>query len=264
MTRFGVTSDSGVSESIGYIMISGILITAFALIYTMGYPIYSNYIDDGHMKNVQESFDILAYNGNSVAMHNLPYASSEIKMYGGTLATRDIGYINISYYSDNAGTLPNLIGFDNRTLTALEYTKDENRVAYVDGGVYACWGGNSTMIREPEIYSNAETFVYNEIPLLYSFVDISGTGAVQLTFSTPYYSKMSQSVYAVGAKSFNDVHHIDIIVKSDYSDAFGRYLQQQFGFTQHQGSDGELILSNTYPGGMKLCIVPDYLVIENK
>ncbi|CAJ35803.1 DUF7289 family protein [Methanocella arvoryzae] len=258
------TSDAGVSESIGYIMISGILITSFILISTVGYPIFNAYIDEGHMKNVQESFDILAYNGNNVAMHNLPYASSEIKMYGGTLATRDTGYINISYYSDNAGTMPNILGFDNRTLTVLEYTKNTNRVAYVDGGVYALWNDGSTMIREPEIYSNGETFVYNEVPLMYSYVFISGNGPVQLTFSTPYYSKMSQSVYSVGAKSITGVHHIRITISGDYAEAIGNYMQQQFGFAKHQGSDGELILSKAFPGGIKLCIVPDYLVIENK
>ncbi len=64
---------------------------SFAIIFTIGYPVYNSYIDNNHMENVEKSFYILAQNANLVAMQKSILTSSELKMYGGTLATRDTG-----------------------------------------------------------------------------------------------------------------------------------------------------------------------------
>ena len=47
-----------------------ILLTSFVLIFTIGYPIYNNYVDSGHMQNAEKSFSILASNANTVASRN--------------------------------------------------------------------------------------------------------------------------------------------------------------------------------------------------
>lgn len=268
MKRSMLRSESGVSESLGLIFMYGVVFMSFAAIFAVMYPIYNNYIDGGHMKNMLESFDIFAYNGNNVALHNLPYASSEIKMYGGNLATRNAGYINISYYSDEAGTMPNLIDYDNRTLTILEYSKNMNKVAYIDGGVYVWGSTGSVMISEPLIYDTGDIFIYNEVPLMYSQISISGNGPVQIAFSTPYYSKSSQSVSSVNATYVSGVRHINIAIYGDYSAGISSYIKQQFGFTLTR-NDEEITLSNsypydTYPYGIKLYIIPNYLVINAK
>lgn len=254
-------TEAGVSESLGYIMISGIMIVSFFLILSVGYPVYNNYLDNSHMRNIQESFYILSYNGNSVAMHNAPYSSSELKMYGGCLVNKDSGYIKISYYSNDDGT--GLIAENNTTLSMLEYTKGSSRVAYVDGGVCAGQPEGSVMLREPEIYNTTDTFVYKTVSLYDTSVSASGNGALQIAFLTPYYAKMSQTVTAPGPASIPNVKFIEITVDGDYKDSFANYLQQpQLGFTKSVGSKGELILNKSYPGGITLHVVDNYVTIE--
>ena len=67
-------------------------------------------------------------------------------MYGGTLATRDTGYMNVSCFKGGV-----LVGCSNLTLSALEYSKGTVKVAYVDGSVCYVDQNGAVMIRNPKI-----------------------------------------------------------------------------------------------------------------
>ncbi len=63
MTDFA-QSETGMSECLGFLLICTILFISFVMIFAIGYPIYNNYVDNGHMQNVEKSFSILASNAN--------------------------------------------------------------------------------------------------------------------------------------------------------------------------------------------------------
>lgn len=259
MTRLQFSNSDAVSESISFIMLTAIMLTAFFLVYSAGFPAYNSYIDQSHMSNIEQSFSIIAYNGNTVAMHKSPFSSSELKIYGGTLASRDAGYMNISYYGDTGGT--NLIGSNNTTMNVLEYSKGDDRVAYIDGGVCRYYSSGSIMIADPQIHSSPGSLIIPTITLYNSDVAKSGNGLTRILFLTPYYSKMSQTISLPTAASF-DVKRIDISMKNDYADSFGRYFAETHGFTISAGPDGEVIVSKSYPSGINLQLIQSYLTVE--
>ena len=253
-------SESAVSESIGFVFLTSITLVGFAIIYMVGVPAYNSYVEDGHMANIAQSFSIVAYNGNTVAMYKSPVSSSELKMYGGTLATRSSGFMNVSYYSDAGGT--NLIGYNNTSLTMLEYSKGQDRVAYVDGSVCRYYPAGASMMNEPEMFGSPGSLDIMSIAVYDGNVSIAGYGLARISFQTPYYSKMSQTVSLPVASSFSDVRKVVVILNGDYASAFGQYFRDSYGFSQSTDADGDLILSQSYPSGIRLQITQLYLMID--
>lgn len=256
-----IETETAVSESISFILLTAIMLTAFFIIYATGLPAYNSYVDQSHMTNIEQSFSIIASNGNTVAMHKSPFASSELKIFGGRLAAREAGYMNISYYGDEAGT--SLIGANNTSLTIMEYSKGADRVAYIDGAVCRYYDGGSVMLAEPQTFASADSLIIPTITLFNSDVDISGNGLSRILFSTPYYSKMSQTISLPNVASF-DVKRVEIRMKNEYADSFGRYYVENFGFTRSAGPDGEVIVTKSYPSGIKLQVIPAYLTVDAK
>lgn len=250
-------SDRAVSESISFVLLTAILLIAFFVIYLTGLPVYNSYIDQSHMSNIEQSFDIIAYNGNTVAMYQSPFSSSELKVFGGWLATRESGYMNISYY----GAGGNLIGYNNTTLTMLEYTKNTDRVAYVDGSVCRYYPDGSVMLGEPEVFSSPDSLIVPMITIFNSNVSVAGQGLTRISFLTPYYSKMSQTIAVPSVASF-PVRKVIIALNGDYARPFGQYFTETHGFTQSAGPGGEVILTKTYPSDVKLQITQSYITVQ--
>ena len=167
--------------------------------------------------------------------------------------------MDISYYGDTGGT--SLIGNNNTTLKILEYTKGEDKVAYIDGGVCRYYPEGSIMLADPPIHSAPDSLIMPTITVYNSNVGVAGNGLTRILFLTPYYSKMSQTIALPTVASF-DVKRVDIKMESDYADAFGRYFADTFGFTPSAGPNGEVIVSKSYPSGIRLQLIQSYLTIE--
>lgn len=242
------TSETAVSATLGYLLICTILLTTFVLIFTIGYPIYDNYVENGHMQNIAKSFAILASNGNGVAMQKLMVSSSEMKMYGGTLATRDTGYMNVSY-CDSANQL---IGCSNLTLRALEYSKGGVNVAYVEGSVCRADKTGAVMLQDPEIYESTGMLHIPLIGMDRNQLSIAGDTLTRITLKTPYYSKMAQIITSPAPQKIAGVHYVTITLSGDYAPCLSRYFQDEHGFAESAGPDGERVLTRHYPAGINL------------
>jgi hypothetical protein len=251
-------SETAVSESIGFILVSGILIISFGIIFAIGYPLYNSYIDGGHMNNIQQSFNILAFNANSIALQKSPFSTSEIKMYGGTLTTREAGYINISYTD-----VSHKLYFNNTTLTMLEYSKGPEKMAYIEGSVSRLGPTGSMMMKDPEIYNSTDTLIIPLITLLDSNLTVAGNGPVQISFLTPYYSKMAKTVASPAMAYFPGIEKIDITVSSEYSHAFSDYFNR-LDFSVSSETNGQVKLTKSFSPEINLYIMQCYLTIEAK
>jgi hypothetical protein len=228
----------------------------FTLVFAIGYPAYNSYVEDGHMQNMEKSFSLLSYDANLVAMQKLTISSTEIKMYGGTLATRDTGALsmNISYYRDEDGT--DLIGSSgNFDLSALEYSKGSNKLAYIDGSVCRYGPGGTIMLNEPEITNGTDFLLIPMVNLYQSKVSIAGDTLTRITFMTPYYSKYSQVIGSLGPETVPDVKNVTIRMSGDYAPCFSRYFHEKFGFQASAGANGMINLSKEYPQGINLTLL---------
>lgn len=249
-------SCEAVSETIGYIIIATIMFAFFTMVFAICYPIYNSYVDSGHMQNIEKSFSLLSYNANLVAMQKLAISSTEIKIFGGTMATRDTGALsmNVSYYGDEAGA--NLIGSSGNTnLSTLEYSKGTTRLAYIDGSICRYDTNGAVMLEEPEIINGTDFLLLPIINLYDSHVSIAGDTLARVTFMTPYYSKSSQMIGSLGPHTIPNVKKVTIKMDGDYAPCFSRYFQEKYGFTESTGNNGVLFLNRTYPQGINLTLL---------
>ncbi len=251
--RSALKSSEAVSESLGFILIATVLFISFAMIFAIGFPVYNNYVSDGHMQNIEKSFFLLAQNGNQVAQQKSMVTSSEMKMFGGTLAIRDAGTMNISYYSDQAGT--NLIGTSGAfNLSTLEYSRNNDHVAYILGSVCRAGLQGSIMLRDPEVSSDSEMLLIPMINLYQSEASISGDTLTRISFMTPYYSKLYQTIVSPEPVTAPGVQNVTIEITGDYAPGLGGYFEERLGFTESTGPGGVLVLSRTYTPGIDLTL----------
>lgn len=243
-------SERAVSESIGFIMVATMVFISFAMIFTIGYPVYNSYVDNNHMENVGKSFSIMAHNANLVAMQKSMLTSTELKMYGGTLATRETGILNVSFYDQNS-----LLGNTFITLTALEYSKGNDKVAYVDGSVCRSGPNGAVMLREPEISRNTNTVFIPMISLYNSDTSLAGNTLARITVMTPYYSKYYQIIKLPQPVVISNVHKISINITGDYAPCFRSYLQDELGFIPVPQPDGSIWMNNTDVQPVKLVMI---------
>lgn len=234
-------SDRAVSESIGFILISTIIFISFVMIFAIGYPMYNNYVDDNHMQNVEKSFYIVAQNANLVAMQKSMLTSSELKMYGGTLATRDTGVMDIAYWGTSG-----LLGENQTTLSALEYSKGTEKIAYVDGSVCRSGLNGAVMLQDPEISESAGMVFVPMISLFNSEVSIAGTTLTRISIMTPYYSKYYQMIRSPQPIVISNVQTISINITGDYAPCLRSYFHDKLGFDPSTGASGEPLMNKTY------------------
>lgn len=260
-------NDTAVSESIGFILITGILVASLGIIMATGYPVYTTYMDNAHMQNIEDSFVIIAYNGNNVALLHAPTSSSELKVYGGNLMTAERGAITITCLKADGSQAA---APQTAAVKALEYSKGTQKVAYVLGSVCKNDLTYSVMLREPEIYhtynslNNPDTLSIQLIDLDDSSISFSGTGTTRLKFSTIYYSKMVQTVYSPPMTNISEVRRINVAIKSEYGTGLRDYFRDQLGYTvDTTGADGTVNLHREYPSDIVVYYMQNKVRVEN-
>lgn len=242
-----IKSDDAVSESVGFVLMILIITTSVAAVLMIGYPIFTDSVNEAHMMNMEEGFYLMSTNANKVVLFESPLQASELKLNGGALSLRDDGYINVSYeYWDGSYKRDH----DNMSLTVIEYVIGNKKIAYIMGGVCRKDGSSSVMLNDPLVYlynsgsSNSTLFV----PLIEYQNDIgaiAGTGLAQITFISPYYSKEMGTLNYPEPDRHDQVSMVNITMKSDYNDCFSRYFKSM-GFNPSITPDGVLTMENPY------------------
>lgn len=259
-----IKAEDAVSETLGFALLVFILTTAMAAVLMIGYPIYQGEVTKGHMQNMEEGFYLLSANANKVAMYESPSQSSELKLYGGTLMLRDLGYFNVSF--EYGIGMPTKYAYFNQTLNTLEYESGNTRLAYFLGGVCRKDGATSIMLKEPSIYGydtfNTKTLVISMVEIDNSMEALAGTGPIRITFNSPFYSKMVGTLLYPSANRTEQVTKVTIRMKSDYNDCFERYFRDRYGFDGGPDANGVLVMQKTYLPGITLYLVPNRISVN--
>ena len=82
--------ESGVSETVGFIIIFGIVMTGIGLVTLYGYPMLLQQQAEANVKNMQKTMIVLQTDINSLTFKNVPYQETAIQVAGGTLSVKDV------------------------------------------------------------------------------------------------------------------------------------------------------------------------------
>lgn len=219
-----LASDDAVSESIGYILIIGIIIVSLGIIYAIGYPMLTGAVDDGHFENMENGFDIMSDNMERVSTYHAPGQSVELKLKGGTLRSESSGRFNVTLTFVNDTTIE-----QSWVKMSLVYIINGKTIGYECGGVMENDGHDMYVLKEPGIV-NGDPYIIPIDKLWSQPSSVSGDGLAKVTINgnNPTVNQYSQ------------IKEINITVESEFYESWARYFEQSLGMTATYDSDAKV------------------------
>jgi hypothetical protein len=89
--RYEISSERGVSESIGFLLIFAIIITGIALVTLYGYPLLLQQQVSADEKIMEKNMIVLQNDIKSLAYKTVPYKETSLKIGGGSLTVHGAG-----------------------------------------------------------------------------------------------------------------------------------------------------------------------------
>ena len=84
-----IKKESGVSETIGFIIIFGIVMTGIGIVTLYGYPALMQEQENANIKNMEKNMLVLQSDLKTLTYKNVPYQETAIQVSGGTLSIKD-------------------------------------------------------------------------------------------------------------------------------------------------------------------------------
>lgn len=83
--NMSIFNNTGVSETIGFVLILGIVITGIGLVTLYGYPVLLQQQQNANIKNMEKNMIVLQNDIKGLAYRNVPYTETTMQISGGTL-----------------------------------------------------------------------------------------------------------------------------------------------------------------------------------
>jgi hypothetical protein len=218
--------ESGVSETVGFIIIFGIVMTGIGLVTLYGYPMLLQQQAEANVKNMQKTMIVLQTDINSLTFKNVQYQETAIQVAGGTLSVKDVPNPK-PYFEIQIPSEPSVIVYPGK----LRFISEDGAtiIALENGAVITRYPGisGSYMNAEPRWYydETTNTFVITLIRIV-GREDFGQTGigtvAIELSDTNPPHDNR----YSIPAgSSVNILYHNDL-PNDDFFRAWEMYFQK--------------------------------------
>lgn len=219
----GYNDERAVSETVGFILIFGIVVISMGFIYTMGYPILQSSMETSIFESTEQSFIVLQSNMKMVSYDQVPVKNLKLKMHSASLSSTNQSSITIEY--------------DGKKLSyptgEIEYRKDDNVIVYENGGVWKrYYSNNGIMVSDPHIYSS--TLNGKDITTI-GVVSISGRSSSGGNSIVNLNMKHNSSTLT----RTSDPVDVTIKINNTYASVWKEYLEGE-GFTVTNFTDSNL------------------------
>lgn len=196
-------NDSGVSETVGFVIILGILIAGMAMVTLYGYPALIQEQQNANFRNMQRGMISLQSEIKSLAYKNVPYRETTLQIAGGTMLVRKDPLTSAAYFEISNGT-GNLV--PRFYPGQLIYNTDDGKGAVIleNGAVlqrFVYDPNGSSMLAEPR-------FVYdvNSSTLIIPLIKINATE----DFSKAGFSVLEMKLQNYTQEQFTDPGMVEI------------------------------------------------------
>ncbi|MDY6965070.1 MAG: hypothetical protein SVM80_03760 [Halobacteriota archaeon] len=207
-----IRSDEAVSETVAFILILAIVMISIGLIVAVGLPIIQQTRDNSQFQSMVQSFSVLQSSGKMVALENAPIKTVRMSLGEGTIAVvPDAATITVENTTTGFDFIAGQVG-------SIEYEMKGRKIAYECGGIWEAYAsGESVELSNPRIFVKENG---GETDVLISIINISSqlsskAGGVA-SISIEFEDSTEPITLNNGA--------VDIIIVSDYVDAWGRYF----------------------------------------
>jgi len=206
--------DTGVSETIGYILVFAIVLTGIAGIVLFGVTMLNDAKNRNNFQNVEQGFTVVQSDMKRVAMEKAPMKASKMRVEGGTLVMDfNASSIRVDFDGHTYDNFTGDISFDS--------SSDMKVLSIENGGLWKTYGGpmNDIGVLPPRIFASAanNAIVINVIRLKGNDSSFGGAGTISLNMAY-----VSNNVYTYNSAVPGDV---TITVNTTYPTAWARFIQ---------------------------------------
>ncbi|OPX71033.1 MAG: hypothetical protein A4E36_00186 [Methanoregulaceae archaeon PtaB.Bin009] len=191
-------NDRGVSETVGYIILFGIMTTGIALVTLYGYPLLLEEQANANIRNMERNMLVLQNDVKSLSFKNVPYRETALQISGGVLKVEkstptDNKYFKVIKVSANQELIPDPPFLNNEFHPGqLLFTSDKGDIliGLQNGAVVKREQGGSTMLSEPRWFLDTSG-TERTLVLLFTQFDAdaeyakSGIGIIQMSLEDP-------------------------------------------------------------------------------
>jgi len=189
------TDDRAVSETVGFIIIFGIVITGIGLVTLYGYPVLLSQQAEANIRNMEKNMIVLQSDMNSLTYKNVPYQETSLQVSGGTLMVENPS--DDKYFDIHVGSTHYIPTPDKKFKPGqLVFISDSEPVRIgLQNGAVVKWQldgstqGGSVMLSEPRWFFDEDTgtLVINLIQINSdSNLAQTGIGTVSMNISQLY------------------------------------------------------------------------------
>lgn len=176
MTQLG-KNEAAVSETIGYIVLFGIVTLSMGVIYAIGYPVLESNIDANVFESAEQNFIVLQSNMKRVSFDQAPVKTLKMKLYSSELSINGLSS-NISIDIDGNP-------YRYYDMGDIMFLKGKKAIFYEGGSVLKRYPPQSTVVvSRPPIYNstiNGNSMTNIGIVSINGDAWVSGKGITTLT-----------------------------------------------------------------------------------
>ncbi|HOS82998.1 MAG TPA: hypothetical protein PK445_09775 [Methanolinea sp.] len=219
MKKITIFDEQGVSETVGFIIIFGIVMTGIGMVTLLGYPALLQQQQEANIRNMEKTLIVLQTDLNSIAFKNVPYQETTVQVSGGTLSIlKDLP--DRPYFSLQ------IPGVGERVFRTgkLKYISDDGTtISLENGAVVKRYNGieGSVMISKPRWFYDSTTHTV-VIPMITinGSQDFSQTGIGTVSMKLTDIHEFSYNIADETQTSISYYNYIE----DDYYRAWEQYL----------------------------------------
>lgn len=212
----------GVSESLGFILVFGIIVSMTSLVYVTGFADLQDTRDFEQANNAERAFNVLKANVEDVNQRGAPSRGTEVKLTDSKLYTADPVSINVTVHEsgdplNNATFSPNV--------SPIVYEGDDGVIVYSNGAIFRKSSGGVAMVEQP-------AFVVSDDRVVMSLVQTYPEGGMQSmsgskTVLVRTLNDHSDGISDVLDEPDADEYNVTVTIVTPRADAWARYFEDE-------------------------------------
>ncbi len=239
--RSEIQREIAVSESVGFIIIFGIMLTGIGLVTLYGYPVLMQEQANSNIRNMERNMIVLQSDVNSLTVKYVPYKETTMQVSGGILSVDNPDPTSSFFISDQTG-----LSLLDTTLWPsgqfppgeLEFLTDtgEIYVGLENGAVVKYQSGGAVMLSEPRWFFDTDTAGFST--MLITLIQIvpsnpmakDGISTVQLSIEPLPISTGGANV--IDRTPVGNEVQISIKITDKFYNAWKNYFENSLQMTQ--------------------------------
>ncbi|MDG6244216.1 MAG: hypothetical protein QCH31_07470 [Methanolobus sp.] len=203
-------SNAAVSETLGYILLFGIVTLSMGTIYAIGYPALQSNIDANIFESAEQNFIVLQSNMDRVAFDQTPVKVLKLKLQSSAIAVNNESSMTIDW------------GGASQTVTGegeIQFQKDSKTLTYEMGAVFKKYPREGTVIvSKPPIYTSR---INNQDIVTIGLVSVNGNS---------YIAGKGIATLTLGHNSSNmemtdTLTNVTVAINSSHATKWAEYLE---------------------------------------